>query len=828
MSLPLHFMTQVIDEVDMQIQDSKFGFAIIALLTLSSLLCPLAAAQESTDHASNFARFIPDDALVAGVWHGVSQSGNTQSAVEQSLTQGQLALFYQSLFGYFEALLSVQTEPELAEAMVQALSVSGMGYVRTDFQGGQPGLSAALVLEAGDATERIERQLQVWVQGLEKLESIEETAGHLDSYQIEPGLTVELGRIRGHWVMTAGTQEGRQLLGRVANAEPDWWIALDERLVLPRPLAIVSLNAREAIKNASQMQNEPLDLKRLLAITGLGGVERASMALGFDDQGYVHRTWIETDGSPQGLLAGLRAGQLTEQSLGYMPQDTTLGVVLDCDIHQLLGRAIEAADRVDPEWAANVRRGSQALAEELGASTLGELTQALGTPWALYHSPSQGGWINGVAMVIPVEDAESLRHLEKRWLDQIQDEVDNGGFFLPPLYHQSEYRGEKTHTYINFSYGLFTLSWCMTSDYLVVSLAPQNIKPILDRLSQDFGEDSPPLKFADERASAVFALDLKQLLGSPQGLAMVTGRMFESSIRRELRRFFPEDKTPEFATSHFPHGELIRELANEDRLAIYPQPDGILVEGRFTLPGTEWAFMGSLGTLAAVWMDEIGVDPISFLSPVAARRNESVNHLKMIGLAFHNYHATYARLPNYASTDKDGKPLLSWRVHLLPFLEQQQLYSQFHLDEPWDSEHNIKLIEQMPKVFRSPNSQAKPGYTNYVTIRSNDSLFPALDINRQPRTEGIRFGEVLDGLSNTVMVVEANDRSAVIWTQPDDLVPDMQILQQIVGLYRNQFAVLMADGRVIWLPSEMGHDTLLQVISRAGGEPIDFQEIMIR
>ena len=813
----------------MQVVYSKSGFAVVAALTLVALLpFRFTSAQENPEYPGELARLIPGDAIVVGVWHGVPRGDKAHSPVEQSLIEGELASFYRSLIRYVEVTLGAQTEPEIAEAVVRAFSVPGMGYVRTANQPDRPGVSAALILEAGEHSDLLEQKLAAWVQGLEKLEPIQEAEWTLSSYQVEPGLTLELGRFKDRWILTVGAQEGRQLIRRAAGGVPAWWDSLRKQQQLPRPLALVSVDIQAAIQNAQQMNADQADLERLLTVTGLKSAQRASMTLGFDDHGYIHRTWIETDGPPQGLLAGLSAGRLTEQSLPHLPQDTTMGVVVDCDVQQLLELFFEAADESDPQWAISMRQGAQSYAEELGLAKLDELTQAFGTPWTLYHSPSQGGWVNGLAAIIPVRDADAFRRLEKLWIDQIEREVANGGFFFSPLYQQSEYHGETTHTYVNFSSGLFSFSWCRTADYFVVSLSPQNLKPIIDRLGQDADVESPPLRLADGDASAVFALDLKRLLGSPQGLGRMTGRMFELSMRRQLRQFFPRGESVDFATSHFPHGELIRELANEDRLAIYPQPTGILVEGRFTLPGSEWVLIGSLGAMTAIWMDEIGVDPVSFLSPAAARRNESVNHLKMIGLAFHNYHDTFGNLPNYASTGEDGKPLLSWRVHLLPFLDQQELYSQFHLDEPWDSEHNIKLVEQMPQVYRSPNSQAEKGYTNYVAIRSNDSLFPALDGKGKPRNKGIRFGEVLDGLSNTLMAVEANDDSAVIWTQPDDLVPDMQVLHQMVGLHRNQFAVLMADGRVIWLPSDLAHDTLMQVISRAGGEPIDFQEIMVR
>src|SRR5438309_10601168 len=90
----------------------------------------------------------------------------------------------------------------------------------------------------------------------------------------------------------------------------------------------------------------------------------------------------------------------------------------------------------------------------------------------------------------------------------------------------------------------------------------------------------------------------------------------------------------------------------------------------------------------------------------SAQRMRSANSLKQILLAFHNFHDASGKFPTAASYSKDGKPLLSWRVQILPFIEQTNLYNEFHVDEPWDSEHNKKLIPRMPKIFGSLNVAA--------------------------------------------------------------------------------------------------------------------------
>ena len=97
----------------------------------------------------------------------------------------------------------------------------------------------------------------------------------------------------------------------------------------------------------------------------------------------------------------------------------------------------------------------------------------------------------------------------------------------------------------------------------------------------------------------------------------------------------------------------------------------------------------------------------------AARRIQCVNNLKQLGLAMHNYHDANGFFPQDSVDAKTGKPLLSWRVHLLPYMEEALLYQSFKLDEPWDSEHNIKLLDKLPKVFAPTRVKAKAGETFY-------------------------------------------------------------------------------------------------------------------
>jgi prepilin-type processing-associated H-X9-DG protein len=195
----------------------------------------------------------------------------------------------------------------------------------------------------------------------------------------------------------------------------------------------------------------------------------------------------------------------------------------------------------------------------------------------------------------------------------------------------------------------------------------------------------------------------------------------------------------------------------------------------------------------------------------AARRMQSSNNMKQIGLAMHNYYDTNQKLPPQANAGPDGKRLLSWRVHLLPFLDEMPLYQQFHLNEPWDSEHNKQLIDKMPAVFRNPESPPSTQKSNYVVPVGKDMLFGS--------PEGIKFSQVTDGLSNTIMALEVGDASSVIWTKPDDFeVTDENSLAKLRAAPKGGFNVLMADGSVQFIAATIDPSRLLSMLRKSDGK----------
>jgi RNA polymerase sigma factor (sigma-70 family) len=192
----------------------------------------------------------------------------------------------------------------------------------------------------------------------------------------------------------------------------------------------------------------------------------------------------------------------------------------------------------------------------------------------------------------------------------------------------------------------------------------------------------------------------------------------------------------------------------------------------------------------------------------AAARTRSTNSMKQILLAMHGYHDVFKGFPPSAIVDKNGKALLSWRVAILPFIEQDGLYKAFKLDEPWDSAHNKKLLAQMPKIFGEKGNK-----THFRLLVGEGAAFEGTKI--------AKLTDFTDGTSNTILIVEAPD--AVEWTKPEELEYDAKKpLPKLGGTpYEAGFHVGMADGSVRFMSIMTPEKILRALITRNGNETIE-------
>jgi prepilin-type processing-associated H-X9-DG protein len=198
----------------------------------------------------------------------------------------------------------------------------------------------------------------------------------------------------------------------------------------------------------------------------------------------------------------------------------------------------------------------------------------------------------------------------------------------------------------------------------------------------------------------------------------------------------------------------------------------------------------------------------------AARRAASMNNMKQLMLAMHNYHSAHDHFPPAVVIGPDGKTPHSWRVELLPYLEQADLYNEYKMNEPWDSPANRKVLEACPKIFTFPGSEAGNTNSAYFALTGPETIMPA-------EGKGVGIATITDGTSNTIALVET--QRDIPWTKPEDIPFDSkQATPKLGGFYPESagFNVAFADGSVKFIKDSINTFLLRALITKAGGEVI--------
>lgn len=263
------------------------------------------------------------------------------------------------------------------------------------------------------------------------------------------------------------------------------------------------------------------------------------------------------------------------------------------------------------------------------------------------------------------------------------------------------------------------------------------------------------------------------------------------------------------------HLEVILDAAEESlrEVKVSQEKETVHAEGTFTLSA------GDVAKKAREIVKARADDP-----SIKSVRLRAINtdNLRNLGLAMHSFHDVHKQLPGPAICDlKTGKPLLSWRVALLPFLDEGKLFKEFKLDEPWDSDHNMKLLDRVPAVFAPPGLEGKEKVKTFFQVFvGRNAMFEMQPDARAPHgVRGLRLVAIPDGTSNTIMIVEAG--KPVPWTKPEDLPFDDTGKTQVPGLggiSKEGFLACFGDGRVEFFRLPVAQRGLWQLIHRQDGE----------
>ncbi len=578
---------------------------------------------------------------------------------------------------------------------------------------------------------------------------------------------------------------------------------------------------------------------------GLDGVKRFESRWEIQGKGLVTTLGVHAPRPRKKLLALFDQPAIGDGASLNLPKGVVDYTLLSVDPIRLGDAILALAKESNPNASEPIAQIAQRFRARTGLSLRDDLLSKIGPRMAIVAPPGGGAgslfgmWFNppDFGLLAEVKDAKTFEVTLDRLIEAVNRELRAAGSLVPPQRGQPRKPGTE--------FAEFRRLKTPARGYVLA--IPPSVLPTPAGLR-------PTIILDSERGVVVFA-------GSPKAARQVLPSLVlqegKSDPGRDRNTVFeaqsdPSGILPELLTNipslvqfigfsaaqpgAVPPGAVRRPAGPPFRLALDPDeiPDVddlrqylfpskvtlIVDEGSirlstyqaFPLPSPQFNGAAEMPVLISMLL------PAVQAAREAARRAQCVNNLKQIGLALHNFHSTENHFPAAAITDDNGKQLLSWRVAILPFIDQGPLYNRFKLDEPWDSPHNIALLKEMPTVYACPSKPPgnEPGMTTYRAFSGAGALFdPAGPIG---------LVSVTDGTSNTVAVVES--RKAVPWTKPDELtfgnnqdIPPNDLLGA-GSSHPGGFNALFADGSVHFLKSSIGAEVLKALITRAGGEVV--------
>jgi hypothetical protein len=612
----------------------------------------------------------------------------------------------------------------------------------------------------------------------------------------------------GYLLVGVGQGSAATLVARFdAKAKPATWLArLRSKLPVDRPAMTGFVNAAALVKLLGKNVPDPKFAATVRAL-GLDSVKSLAIASGLDKQGILSQTLLEIEGEPRGAFKQLNARPLSAADLRPIPKDAVMAGAVRLDLHAIYAQVQQCVQQIDAAAHQEMQQGIARAEEQLGIKLDDDLFKGLGDAWCFYSAATPGALMGGTAaIVVSVRDKAGVQRAHDALLSLAQQAL--AAEQKPPIEIKEETVGPQRFHYVQIKQPFAPVSpaWCLTDTALVISTTPDGVKSYLAGKGQggslaELPEVAPLLR-SDRAPLAVGYLNTAEILktGYPAlqlGLMMAGAQMQQAGSQLSLPPLPALD-------SILPHARPSVSVTSRTK-------DGLLIQHRATVPGVSVENLsGAPAVMAGLLLPAIQA------AREAARRNVVSNEMRQIGIAFMNHAVAHGdRYPAAANYDKEGKALLSWRVHVLPYLEQKALYDQFRLDEPWDSEHNKKLLPKMPNVYADPNDPnlAKAGKTRLLVPTGKAAIFDG--------KEGPKITSITDGTANTIMAVEVHPDKAVEWTKPDDL--EIDPAQPLKGLERaraNGFQALFADGSVRLIADNIDLVVLRAMFTPRGGEAV--------
>ncbi|MEW4487730.1 DUF1559 domain-containing protein [Thalassoglobus sp. JC818] len=586
------------------------------------------------------------------------------------------------------------------------------------------------------------------------------------------------------------------------------------------------------------LPNQQLTINEILEILGLDNFDHAVANSGYKGEAMWSEQHVEISGEPSGLMKLLMQKPFTLQDLPPIPVGQTSLVAASFDLADAYDTAWMMIDKVaeiaPPGEMDSFYEDYADLQQELGFE-IRDLLAAIGNIHCLYSDANQGLFGLGGAVLMSVNDAPQLRENLKKLADRAAIES-RGKFSTVDV----EKRG-RTLTILRFHEAPFlTPSFCIEDEWVAIGLVPQAVESFLMRLDGDLPSWSPSAEQASALAevpteiTSLSIIDPRDTYRLIMGFAPMLVGVAELGIR-ESGAFDPDFQLP-ISPADIPPSETLLEALFPNVTVTTVNETGWQGYVRESMPGIPFLGGGNAGTTVAT-----SAVLVALLLPAvqqareAARRTQSRNNLRQIGLGMHNYHDTHGGFPQGTIPNEDLKveERLSWLVSILPFVDQFGLYDDFDLESKWNSEENEFLVDIPIQVYVMPGEEGwQDGYgtTSYVGMAGVGEDGPNLPVN-SPRA-GIfaynrqtRIRDIHDGTSNTIAVGETT--KAEPWAaggqptiRPLDRQPYINGGNGFGSHFNGGAQFLFADGSVRFISENIDPDVMEALSTIRGGEVV--------
>ncbi len=719
---------------------------------------------------------------------------------------------------------------------------------------GPPAAQATLVLHE---SAKLEPGLSEFIKKAAKGE-IEFASHHVGGHKVTSGLIPNTPGIEVGWwtqgqhlVIVAGMQAVETAIavadGKAANISTNpLWKKYRPRQQAGFEVSCVSwfdvgtlrkMFGRTPVPVPGANLDAPLTVSRILEALGLNTLGALACRSGYKGRAMWSETTLEAPSPRKGLMAFANQKSISMADLPPLPSGTNGFCACSVDWPKFYDGAVKTANDVaalgPPDAAVQVEGLISQLPVLLGFDLKKDLLDALGNVVCVYGDPSQGMFGMGFGVVFKVDDARKLRETLNEILGMAAERTTPRQLVI----HRNKKQGREIVT-LEIAGGMFNPSFAIIDeDWLAIGLFPQTVDAFLLRLDKKLAKWTPSPPYRDalsavpRRFTSIAVSDPRETYRTLLGWAPMLMSFMQMGMKRAgLGADVPWPVT----VVDLPPAEQVARPLFPNVSVCTVDDKGIHWTSRTSLPSIP--LIGGAQGAATVPILVALLLPAVQQARSAARRTQSMNNMKQIGLALHNYHDRHRAFPQGTHPNEKLKveKRLSWQAEILPYLEQAALHKQIDFDKAWDDKANTKWMKVRVGVFQNPGmteqQKGKYGTTHYVgiagvgkdapTLKVTDKRAGVFGYNRVTRIRDIR-----DGTSNTMMVTEASKNFGpwgaggtatirALTKKPYINGPD-----GIGGPYQGGCNVLMADGSVRFV-SEKIDPSVLEALSTIHGAEI--------